>query len=601
MQKPNIVLDILNKRSIENNDIDILYRYMYNPEWYLLAYEKLAKNVKKVDIESIDGMSMKRINDIVEEMKFERYKWSKVQEVTTKKNSGFKSLVLVEWRDKLVQEVIYMILSAIYEPKFLEASHGYRPNRGVHTALTRIRQKGQACEYFIKGDISRCFESIDHTILLNILRKTIKDGRFIELIRKMLKAGKFGNDFEYDKTYSGVPIGGKLSPLLANIYLNELDQYIEDTIVKEYNREDKRPMNKLYNQIKSKIEYREKKLKTIIDNEQYELIKSDIKLLRKELRKVPSKASIEETSFRRLSYVRYADDWLITFTGTFNEAKEILSSIRIFLKDNLKLDLNDDKCRINKADKVPIRFLNYNIITQWDNNYIAHNNQRSLIGAIAFLIPNDVIIEKRKKYMKNNKPIHLAQCINNSVFDIIQTFQLEFKSFCQYYKFARNQQLLNTLKWIVRTSLAKTLSAKLKISVNKVFDKFKSTKTVDGYTYKVLSTKIISTNGKEYEAYFGAIPLKRQIACDNINIKDFKNIYYEKRTLLSQRLQNDICELCGSIENIEIHHIHHMKDIARNKSEWAKKMSAMNRKTLAVCHNCHVKIHNGSYNDRKLS
>ena len=202
--------------------------------------------------------------------------------------------------------------------------------------------------------------------------------------------------------------------------------------------------------------------------------------------------------------------------------------------------------------------------------------------------------------MKNNKPIHLSQCIHNSVFDIIKSYQWVFADFCQYYKFARNQQLLSKLKFIMRASLAKTIAAKLKTSTTKVFKRFSGTKTVDGFTYKVLMTSITSVNEITHIAYFGAIPLKRQIALNSAIIKDVTDIFYPIKTEFSNNLKYDRCEICGSTNDIQIHHIHHLKDVQKDKPIFYKKMIAITRKTIAVCKECHRKIHNGSYDDRKL-
>lgn len=344
-----------------------------------------------------------------------------------------------------------------------------------------------------------------------------------------------------------------------------------------------------------------------IENKLKEMDKKDpvllfkVKEMRKQLRKMHSKLPIEKTTYRRFAYTRYADDWIVTFTGTFDEAKQIMNSIRIFLKNSLNLELSDEKCFINKANKVQIRFLGYNIITQWDNNKISNGRYRALTGQIGFLVPQDVIIEKRRKYTSNGKPIHLPYRLQDSVFDIIRMYQQELIGFSQYYKFARNQKDISTVKFYMQVSLVKTIAAKLKISAAKVYKRFKGTKIVDNYTYKVLCTTIASSDNKrEYTAYFGAIPLKRKIAIDSERIKDKIFNTNVTRVSLSCRLQNNVCELCGATEDIEIHHIHHLKDIKNNKSEYAKKMIAMNRKTLAVCKKCHVKIHNGTYDGCKL-
>ena len=608
MQKPEVVLNILNARSLNNSEIKDIYRCLFNKEWYLLAYNKLYKNdgalTPGITDETVDGMSLKRIDEIINEMFKEKYKWHKSRSVNIpKKNGGFRTLSVGEWRDKLVQEVMRMILSAIYEPKFSEASHGFRAGRGCHTALHRIWLNSKACEFFIEGDIVKCFDSIDHEILLNILRKTIKDNRFIELIRKMLKAGKFGKDFVYGKTYSGTPQGGVLSPLLANIYLNEFDQFIEKKILPQWNSNNERERNPKYKEISKKIEYAEKKLKREHCRTPREEVIAELKVLRKQLRSIPSTERISKSKYRRLSYTRYADDWIIGFTGTFNEAKQIKEDIRNFLDKELKLQLSEEKTKItsSKDEKHPARFLGYHIITQWNNNLI-YNGRRSLCGEIALMIPADVIAKKKSQYISNNKIVHAPQLLHMSVFDIIKIFQSRYRGLHQYYKFARNQEILNDLKYVMETSLVKTIANKLQITVKQVYKKYKSTKEVDGFTYKILS-EIITNNktGKSYQAYFGALPLKRQAFTRNSVIDDINNdILYSNRSTLSQRLLNNICEVCGSDENVQIHHIKHMKDIKANKSEWARKMIAMHRKTLAVCHNCHQRIHNGTYDGQSL-
>ena len=603
MQKPNLILDILNSRSRKNLEISKIYHYRSNQQWYLLAYDKLANNKGYLTPgetgETIDGMSLRRIEQIINEMRFERYKWHKLRQIDIKPNGRFRTLSILEWRDKLVQEVIRMILSAIYEPKFSEASHGFRPNRGCHSALTRIYQKGQNCEFFIEGDIVKCFDSIDHNILLNILKRDIKDNRFIELIRKMLKAGKFGNDFVYGKTYSGTPQGGVLSPLLVNVYLNEFDQWVENTLVPKWNIMNERPISKEYHTLVNHIYRicRTNKINNVNNNEE---LKHDLKAMRKKLRLLPTKKNIEDCDFRRLAFTRYADDWIITFTGTFEEAKNIKKEISEYLLTHLSLKLNEEKTKITKADKTPARFLGYNMLVQKSNTRIKHG-QRSISGQIEFFVPDDVINNKVKKYMRNNKPIHLAYRLNEPDVDIIQVYQAELRGITQYYKFARNQQKLSKLKYVMEVSLVKTLANKFRTSCRKIYAKYKSTYNVDGFDYKVLEAKV-QKGTREYRAHFGGIPLRRKSVINNEIIIDtiFKTNNLKSRSTLSQRLLNDICEVCGSNEKIEMHHIRALKDIKNNKADWAVKMSAMNRKSIALCKQCHEKITHGKYSGRKL-
>ena len=602
MQKPEVVLDILNKRSLNKLEIRDIYRCLLNKEWYLIAYNKLAKNkgvlTSSETGETIDGMCLKRIDNIIEELMHEKYSWHKSRVIEiSKKSGGFRKLSVAEWRDKLLQEVLRMILSAIYEPRFSEASHGFRSGRGCHTALTRIKQKSRGCEWFIEGDITKCFDTINHEILLDILKKTIKDGRFIELIRKMLKAGKFSKDFVYGKTYSGTPQGGVLSPLLANIYLNELDQYIETVLYQKYNKEEKRPLNKIYVRISGQIQRSWKKYKETKDPD----ILENIHKLEKIRRKMPTKEDINNCEFRRLSYTRYADDWIISFTGTKEEAIAIRDEIKHFLYNNLKLELNNDKTKITNSKKDYARFLGYNIGIQISNNTII-KGKRYVNGEIGFFIPDDVINEKIRKYTKNGKACHLSERINETEFDIITLYQAELRGIAQYYKFARNQHKLNTLKFYMETSLLRTLAAKHKTHISVIRKLYGGTKEVDGYNYKVIKKTIIDKNNKAHTAYFGAIPFKRVVAVDNVRIEDIisQMITIKNRSSLSSRLENNVCELCGSTDNVQMHHIHKLKNIKNSKAEWAKKMIAMNRKTIALCQKCHNMIHAGKYNGRKL-
>lgn len=601
MQNAKIVIDILNKRSLLNLEINNIYKCLYNPEFYLIAYNKLVNNKGSLTPgetnETIDGMSLERINKIIEEMKFERYKWHKTRQIDIpKSNGGFRTLGVTEWRDKLVQEVLRMILSAIYEPKFSDSSHGFRPGRGCYTALKRIYTQGIACEFFIEGDISKCFDSIDHEILLNILKRDIKDGRFIELIRKMLKAGKFGNDFVYGKTYSGTPQGGVLSPLLANIYLNELDQWIEKTLVPWWNRLDKRPISKTYQNIQSKASHRAIKYRK---NKDPKLL-CEIRQFKKEMRKYPSKISLYKTGYRRLSYTRYANDWIISFTGTYEEAQSIKIQIREFLKKILKLELNDEKTKITKSDDRdnPARFLGYNLITQWNNNKLT-NRIRKLCGNIGFIIPHDVISKYYSKYCKNRKPRSFDHLIHEEDYDIVSKFQLEFIGIVQYYKLARNLGKLFKIKWIIQNAMLRTLANKHKTSVAKLVKKYKKWKIINGKRYSVIEVSYVK-NGKSISKYFGGISLERTSVNNVSNITDNIITFNFPRSSVAEKLLNNKCEICGSTDRVEIHHIKHLKNIKKSKEPWALRMIALNRKTIALCHKHHCEVHKGKYNDRKL-
>ena len=181
-----------------------------------------------VDGNSLDGMSSVRIQRIIESLKDHSYMPNPARRTyINKKNSTKKRpLGIPSADDKLVQEVVRLLLESIYEPAFSLNSHGFRPKRSCHTALLQIQRTFKGVKWFVEGDIKACFDSFDHHILVNLLRKRIKDEAFINLIWKFLKAG-YMEQWEYHKTYSGTPQGSGMSPILANIYMSELDAFID--------------------------------------------------------------------------------------------------------------------------------------------------------------------------------------------------------------------------------------------------------------------------------------------------------------------------------------------------------------------------------------
>ena len=206
--------------------------------------------------ETADGMSEEKIEQITGLMRNERYRFSPARRVyIPKKNGKLRPLGLPSWSDKLVGEVVRLLLEAYYEPVFSDRSHGFRKGRGCHTALREINDTWTGTTWFIEGDISDCFGSLDHEILLGILAEKIHDQRFLRLIRNMLKAG-YLEDWEYHETLSGSPQGGVVSPILSNIYLHKLDEFVEQELIPQYTRGARRKGNPEYNRIKSRLSTR---------------------------------------------------------------------------------------------------------------------------------------------------------------------------------------------------------------------------------------------------------------------------------------------------------------------------------------------------------
>jgi len=551
-----------------------------------MAYAKLYPNsgamTKGVTDETVDGMSVKKIERLIDDIRNERYKWNAVKRVyIPKKNGKKRPLGIPTWGDKLLQEVLRSILESYYEPQFSDSSHGFRPNRGCHTALSEI-QTWKGTKWFIEGDISKYFDTIDHEVLLGILSQSIHDARFIRLVRNLLEAG-YLEDWKYNKTVSGTPQGGVISPILANIYLNNFDNWIENTLIPQYARGKKAKANLEYTKLTRDI-------KRNCDNGDYKTAKA-LKIARRE---IPS-IDIRDGNYRRLRYVRYADDFILGFTGTKSEAEEIKAELGKYLKAELKLGLSEEKTLITHASTKAAKFLGYNVKVQMANDYIGFNGKRSVNGVVGLFVPSSVIDKKCAEYMKNGKTIHRGKLLNDDDFTIVQTYQQEYRGIVQYYILAQNMSWFSSLLWIMQGSLLKTLACKYRSSVLKMKAKYaaETTNLKTDKKLKCLRVVIPRENKKPLVAEFGGISLSYQ---RHTIIDDTPYKVWGGRTELVKRLLADKCELCGSTESIEVHHIRKLADIKSEKPMWAQIMATRKRKTLVVCRSCHNSIHSGKIN-----
>ena len=489
------------------------------------------------------------------------------------------------WSDKLVQEVLRSILSTYYEPQFSDHSHGFRPGRGCHTALREIYYKWPGTNWFIEGDISACFESLNHELILETLQEKVHDGRIICLVQGMLDAGYMEN-WNWKKTLSGTPQGGIISPILSNILLDKLDKYVETVLIPKYTRGEKKRLNPEYTRIQQHYHVQRRRGN-----------KEEAKRLRKQFQALPS-IDTEDPNYRRLRYIRYADDFLLGVIGPRSEAEEIKKEIGRFLQEELKLELSEAKTLITNARSEKARFLGYEISVSQadakrhkDTGKTGTFRRRSINGRAKLTIPKDVRDAYSQKYMRNGKAVHRAELINESVFDILTKYQLEFRGITNYYKLASNMHTLHYLKWVMETSLTKTLAAKLKISVTQVYEKYQAEIEASGKTYKGLRV-IVSREGKDpLMATWGGIPLVWDMGA---TLEDQPKRLYGSRTELEKRLLARECEHCGATDFIEVHHIRALKDLqqytGREKPDWVKAMAARRRKTLVLCRTCHQDV-----------
>lgn len=591
MQNADMLFTIIRERGRKGLPLERVYRMLFNQELYLRAYSKLYSNrgamTKGITDETVDGMSLEKIDRLIDDIRHERHRWTPVRRTYIPKPNGkVRPLGIPTWKDKLLQEVIRSILEAYYEPQFSRLSHGFRPDHGCHTALTAIQQEWTGTRWFIEGDISKYFDTINHDLLIELLGEKLHDNRFLRLIRELLEAG-YLEEWKYNKTLSGTPQGGVLSPLLSNIYLDRLDQYIETTLIPAYTRGQKRRPFPAYRRITKKLITMRRKGQT-----------EGVEELLKQRRKLPA-GDPNDPSYRRLRYIRYADDFLLGLIGTHQEAQEIKQTIGKFLGDTLKLELSESKTLITSASTETARFLGYELANQQVNSKTTttrrNNKIRSINGVISLRVPRDVIDKKCALYTRDGKPIHRPELESQSDYAIVTRFQQEYQGIVQYYLLAQDVYRLHHLYWTMQGSLLKTLAGKHRTTSSKIRAKYQAnTQTPMGTTLKCLEVRVERADKPPLIARFGGISLTRK---PSAILDDTPYVYRNRRTELLQRLLANECELCGVTTNIEVHHVRKLANLQtkgkREKPQWVKQMIAMRRKTLVVCRDCHKNIHAG--------
>ena len=587
MRNAETILGIIRERGRQKLPLEEIYRQLYNRDLYLRAYSRLYRNdgamTPGATSETVDGMALAKIDTIITVLREERYQWTPVRRTMIPKKSGkLRALGLPTWSDKLLQEVIRSILEAYYEPQFSQHSHGFRPGRGCHTALDEITRRWRGVKWYVEGDISRCFDSLDHQVMLSILSEKLHDNRFLRLLTNLFKAG-YLEDWKYHATLSGVPQGGVVSPVLSNIYLDRLDKFVEQVLLPTYNYGDRRRPNPPYMALLNAA--RRKR----IAGEREEARK-----LRQEAQQMPARDPVDP-DFRRLWYLRYADDWLLGFSGPREEAEQIKVQLSEFLRDELKLELSQEKTLITNARSEAARFLGYEIVNQdADDKHCRKVKRRCINGVPGLKVPVDVIREKCSKYMRRGKPIHRPERLNDTAFSIIAQYQAEYRGVVQYYLKAFNVHRLWRFHRVMKLSLAKTLSNKHRISVREVIRKYQTTVPTPHGRLKALEIVVRRGENKEpMVARFGGIELRRQK--DAVVNDRPPEVYNSLRSEIVQRLLADQCELCGSENNCEVHHVRKLADLDRpgqkEKPLWVKRMASRRRKTLVVCLKCHEDIH----------
>ena len=316
--------------------------------------------------------------------------------------------------------------------------------------------------------------------------------------------------------------------------------------------------------------------------------------LRKHLLHLPS-VDPNDDEYRRLRYVRYADDFLLGFSGPLVEAEEIRQQLKEFLHDTLKLELSQEKTLITHAQTSTARFLGYEIAVQHSNEKLDQTKRRVINGVVELRVPREVIEKTVAKYQRNGKPIHLGKYIRESDFAIVEKFQWKYRGLMQYYALAVNIAWLSRVHWVMQTSLLKTLANKHKSSVAHMIKQYQAEIETPYGKMKCLEVKIEREGKKPLIARFGGIPWRRQ---EKARLSDLNlDLEIPPRKEVVKRLLRNTCELCGSREEIQVHHIRALKDLKekgrKEKPLWVQVMASLQRKTLVVCKDCHQAIHAG--------
>jgi group II intron reverse transcriptase/maturase len=569
---------------------DKLFQKLYNTELWLMAYERIAPKsgnmTQGVDGKTIDGTGMERIEKMIESLRTSCYKPKPVRRVYIPKANGQQRPIgIPSFEDKLLQTVVKIILETIYEPTFADTSHGFRPNRSCHTALLRVKTM-RGTRWWVEGDIRSFFDSLQHDTLLRILSKRITDQRFLHLISQFLKAGYVDN-WRYHKTYSGVPQGGNLSPILSNIYLNELDQ-IMASMKAMFDSGKYRRLNIEYSRVQDRKKRVRKKAERTGDWREFKALK------RRQLQ-LPAKDSFDP-SFRRLYYVRYADDFLIGIVGSKADAETIKIWLHNFLATELKLELAAEKTLITNA-KERVRFLGYDIKRWRGQKKLKYRirgklvTRRTTTYKFVLLIPRDKCLAFAKRYGNPNNwhGKRRRALLNLSEFEILTTYNAEIRGFLNYYALATNlTRLGHDILRLTTTSFFHTLAAKRRSSVNKVAKSIKK-----GPNCFVIEVEKADGSIKEYELVSSTKQVNRgAIVYNGLDVKP-NTWRYRCYSELGQRLRARQCEWCGRKEGqIEVHHVRKLKDL-KGKSEWEKRMIARRRKTMVLCKRCHIDLHAG--------
>lgn len=585
-----------------------LFRIMtQSNDLWMMAYANIHANqgatTSGSDGTSLDGMSLDRIKNLMWSLKNESYEPKATRRVYIPKANGkMRPLGIPSGDDKLVQEVARILLDQIYEPVFSVHSHGFRPQRSCHTALQDIKTKWKGTKWIVDMDIKSFFDNIDHQILTQCLNKKIDDPKFIKLIQKFLKAG-FIDDWKFHGTFSGTPQGGIVSPILANVVLHELDQFLEHK-QQVFNKGKSRKESPRYRSFSKKIESERLKIdkwrKIGVFDFMIEEARSRIKSLDQQRSQLPCFETHDE-NYRRLQFIRYADDFAVGLAASRADAEVIFREVREFLKQKLGLEIAEEKSGI-RSIKEGFRFLGHHLSADIQNERVRKiaKNQRNKSGRKVYLkirtLKSDIFIQvpkekvwafcQKKGYLLNRKPTARNRLRNLSDYEIISTYNAEMRGFANFYAMAPKRHL-RIMQYAGLLSLFKTLASKHQTTSLRMRGKL-----------KVQSDHILSFKMKGKIKRLKVFKLKDRSKIPlHVDIEQTTALFGNVRTEIVERMNMNQCDYCGITSgSFEVHHVRKLKDLMNKKHKlpWEQRMIARRRKTMILCNECHVSLHAGT-------
>jgi group II intron reverse transcriptase/maturase len=599
-------LDSICNLSRQGKRINGLFRLMASPDLWERAYAEIAPNqgalTRGVDDSTLDGFSLERVTDMITHINEGTYRFKPVRRVFIPKTNGTKRpLGVPTANDKLVQGVVKLLLEFVYEPIFSQRSHGFRRSRSCHTALDSIKDTWTGVKWLGDIDVVGFFDNIDHDILLNLLRKKIDDKRFICLIESMLKVG-YMEDFNFRATLSGTPQGGVVSPILANIYLHELDEFL-NTMKARFDRGKRRAENPRHRNLTISIYRRRLRIDRLLAEglmADAEEAKEKVRELEVERSRLPSKDGFDP-NYKRLLFCRYADDFLIGVIGSKAEARQVMQEVSEFLRTQLHLDISPEKSKVSKASTGTL-FLGYTVKTVTGNRrrMIKRGRRATLSRAggdrIHLCVPHSRLVRfnRSKRYgdLGSLKALHRRHMIESSMLEIVLAYNAEMRGLANYYRLAYcAKHSLRKLWFLWKLSLLKTLAFKLRLSVNQVAYRLK---TEDGLAV------CFTVDGKKRRV--GVFNLKHLDRLPEMGraVDIWPSQHFTKaRSDVLDRLHARTCEYCGTTDKpFEIHHVRRLADM-KGTALWQWVAAARRRKRVVLCRVCHHALHAGTLSKRQ--